>query len=67
MSEAATDLLGNPLTDGERRLLAIYEQLVALREEDDLAPAVRANVAEALAALWQAVNDLALTHDRPDV
>lgn len=63
MSEAQ-DLLGNPLTGSEQKLLAAYEALKALLGED-LSPAARANVAEAIAALWQAVNDLALTDDRP--
>ena len=67
MSEPDTDVLGTPLTAGERRLLAAYGQLKALLEDEGLAPAVRANVAEAVAALWQAVNDLALTDDRPAV
>lgn len=65
MSEAQ-DLLGTPLTDAEQKLLAAYETLKALLDED-LAPSARANVSEAIASLWQAVNDLALTADRPGV
>lgn len=60
------DLLGNDLTPEEARLLAVWEQLKALRD-DDLPPSARAAVAEAVAALWQAVNDLALTSERPGV
>lgn len=62
----AHDLLGRPLTPPEQRLLALYEGLQALLRED-LAPSTDANVKEALSALWQAANDLALPVDRPDV
>ena len=65
MSEA-TDLLGSPLTESEKRLLAAYATLRDLLDED-LAPTARANVAEAIASLWQAVNSLGLTAERPDV
>jgi hypothetical protein len=64
MSDTGKDVLGQPLTETEARLLAAYRDLGALLEAD-LAPAARASVAEAVAALWQAVNDLALTDDRP--
>ena len=66
MSDAGKDLLGNPLTGAEARLLSAYDTLKALLEED-LAPSARANVAEAVASLWQALNGLALTDDRPSV
>jgi len=56
--------MGTPLTAAERKLLSVYEALEALLQED-LPPSARANVAEALATLWQAVNDLALTDARP--
>lgn len=59
-----TDVLGNAMTEAEQKLLGAYRVLESLRGED-LAPCARANVAEALAALWQAVNDLALIDDRP--
>ena len=62
----ATDLTGNALTAAEEKLLAAYAGLEALLEED-LSPTAHANVAEALASLWQAVNNLALTDDRPTV
>lgn len=64
MPEAGKDILGQPLTEAESRLLAAYEQLEALLAED-LAPTARANVAEAVSSLWQAVNNLGLTDDRP--
>ena len=58
------DLLGNELTDAEQKLMASYRALEELQQED-LSPTARANVAEALSSLWQAVNNLALTDDRP--
>jgi len=63
MSEA-TDLLGRPLEALEARLLEAYGSLEALLSED-LPPTAHANVAEAVAALWQVVNNLALTDARP--
>ncbi len=66
MSEAGKDVLGSPLTETEARLLAAYEDLKALLHED-LAPTARASVAEAVTALWQAVNNLGLTAERPSV
>ena len=64
--ERTTDVLGSPLTDAEAKLLSTYESLKELLGES-LSPCARANVKEALAALWIAVNDLALTDDRPDI
>jgi hypothetical protein len=60
----ATDVLGTPLTQAEQALLAAYEQLKALLALD-LPPCAEANVKDAIACLWNAVNDLALTDDRP--
>lgn len=60
----ATDLVGEALTDTEQKLMAAYRTLEGLLETD-LSPCARAGVAEALSSLWQAVNDLALTDDRP--
>lgn len=62
-----TDILGNPLTDSDRALLAAYETLKGLLDDGSQPPAVTCNVKEAVASLWQAVNDLGLTDDRPDV
>jgi hypothetical protein len=61
-----TDILGTPLTDAEQRLMAAYRTLEALATED-LSPTANANIAEALASLWQVVNNLGLTSDRPSV
>jgi len=66
MSAPQKDLLGRPMTATEQRLLSAYEGLKALLRED-LPPSAAANVREAVAALWQVVNDLALASDRPDV
>jgi hypothetical protein len=66
MAEGGKDVLGNPLTGAETRLLEAYDTLKALLGED-LPPSARAGVAEAVASLWQALNDLALTDDRPDI
>lgn len=66
MSDRTTDVLGTPLTDAEQKLLSAYDTLAALMDED-LSPAAAAGVAEAVASLWQVLNDLALTDDRPGV
>lgn len=66
MSLPTKDLLGRPLTVVEQRLLAAYEGLKALQNEE-LPPCAAANVKEALAALWQVVHELALNEDRPDL
>ena len=60
----ANDILGNTMTDSEQKLLAAYRTLEALLDED-LAPTAAAGVREATAALWQVINNLGLTDDRP--
>ena len=64
MSEA-NDILGSPMTDAEQKILAAYRTLEALQGEDDLSPTMAAGIAEATACLWQVVNNLGLTDDRP--
>jgi hypothetical protein len=59
-----TDLLGTPLTEAERGLLAAYETLKTLAARDDLAPCAARSVRQALAALWQATNDLDLQFEQ---
>ena len=59
------DLTGREMTPVERKLLRALKSLEELVKED-LAPAVEANVKEALVALWIAVNDLGLRYERPD-
>ena len=61
-----TDIQGRSLTADEQALLSAYETLKGLLDRG-LAPCAAANVREALAALWQACNDLCLTDDRPNV
>ncbi len=62
---AMKDVLGHDMTDTEERLLDAYERLKALLERD-LEPIAEAAVKEAVASLWQVVNGLALTDDRPE-
>ncbi len=60
-----TDLLGRRLTPVETELLDLYNRLKALLERDDhLEPCARAAARNALAALWNGVNDLALEHEQ---
>jgi hypothetical protein len=58
----SVDLLGSELTDSEARLLAVYEELKALCEED-LPPVAHANVRAALALMHNVVNGLALSYE----
>lgn len=64
MSETATDLLGNPLTDQERELLGVYHALKTLAAQHDLPPCAARNVRRALSAMWQATNDLDLQFEQ---
>lgn len=57
------DLLGNDLTADEAELMELYARLRGLAARDDLAPCVSANVRAALAAVWNAVNDLGLDYE----
>ena len=61
---AETDLLGNQLTAAERDTLAAYEALKALAAREDLPPCAARNVRKALAAMWQAANDLDLRFEQ---
>jgi hypothetical protein len=64
---AETDTLGTPLTEAEQALMVAYRGLRALVDRKDLAPSALYNAKEALASLWQAVNNLALIDERPPV
>jgi hypothetical protein len=67
MGEATkNDVLGREMGAEETRLLSAYRMLEALLGED-LPPTADAAVREALACLWQAVNDLALIDERPEL
>ncbi len=59
-----TDLLGKQVTASERDALAAYEALKALAARDDLPPCAARNVKKALAAMWQATNDLDLQFEQ---
>jgi hypothetical protein len=56
------DLLGSELSASEERLLAVYEELKALCEED-LPPNAHANVGAALALMHNVVSGLALRYE----
>jgi hypothetical protein len=56
------DLLGGPLSASEQRLLAVYEELKALCEQD-LPPNAAANVRASLALMHNVVNGLALRYE----
>lgn len=59
-----TDLLGKPLTLQEQALLRVYDDLKQLAARDDLPPCAARNVRRALAAMWQATNDLDLQFEQ---
>jgi len=56
------DLLGSELNPDERRLLAVYNELKALCEED-LTPNAHAGVRASLALMHNVVNGLALEYE----
>ena len=60
------DLLGREMTDAEKKILRAYASLKALLQEPGLPPTAVANVKEAIASMWQVVNNLALRYERPD-
>jgi hypothetical protein len=43
--------------------LQVYQALKRLLERDDLPPGIRANVQQALSAMWQVVNDLGIEYE----
>jgi hypothetical protein len=64
MATSDTDLLGKPLTEQERALLSVYEELKKLAAQDDLPPCAARNVRRALMSIWQATNDLDLQFEQ---
>ena len=66
MSLPETDLLGNPLSDVERRVAEIHGALEELAAQGDLPPCVESGARHALAATWQVMNDLNLPCDPPE-
>jgi hypothetical protein len=59
---ASLDLLGGAMSESETRLLAVYDELKALCEEE-LPPIAHANVRAALALMHNAVNGLGLRYE----
>ena len=55
-----TDELGNPMTETELELHAVYLRLEELARREDLTPCVLTNVELARSLLWNACNDLGL-------
>ncbi len=64
MATSDTDLLGKPLTEQERALLSVYEELKRLASQDDLPPCAERNVRRALMSMWQATNGLDLQFEQ---
>jgi hypothetical protein len=64
MTITQTDLLGKALTAQEQTLLDIYQALKQLAAQDNLPPCAARNVRQALAAMWQATNDLDLQFEQ---
>ncbi len=62
MSEAT--LLDEPLTELEQRIKSVYDELKSLAARDDMPPCAAANLKQALAALWVAVNDLGIEFEQ---
>jgi hypothetical protein len=60
----ASDILGHPLTETETDLLRLYDGAKALLAKPDIAPCIRRNLGVALAALWNATNDLGLQFEQ---
>ncbi len=63
MSESATMLGDEPLTEVEREVLGIYQSLKDLLKRGDLPPCVSFSAKQALAAIFPAVNDLGLEYE----
>lgn len=61
-----TDLLGRPLDEVERELVAIHQRLESLAGREGLAPCVSRGTRAALAVTWQMLNDLNLGPEHPE-
>ncbi len=64
MTSSNTDLLGTALTEQEQAILQTYQALKDLAARSDLPPCAARNVRKALAAIWQATNDLDLQFEQ---
>ena len=60
---AKTDRVGNPLSESEAELLAIYERLKAFVARPDLPPCASRNAKKALGAVHCAALDLDLVYE----
>ena len=61
-ADRAVDLLDQEISASEQRLLAVYEELKTLCDED-LPPLAHANVRASLALMHNVVNGLALKYE----
>ncbi len=59
-----TDLLGAPLTEPEKKILQLYQNLKELAARKDIPPCASCNLRKALASLWQVTNDLNLQFEQ---
>lgn len=59
-----SDLLGQPISELDARLLALYRELKDLAARPDLPPCAERNVKKALACIWQIVTDLNLEYEQ---
>jgi hypothetical protein len=64
MMTTRIDLLGQECTKAEQDLLHAYQVLKQVAERNDLPPCAASNVRKALAAMWQATNDLDLQFEQ---
>ena len=64
MAKSDTDLLGIALTEQERELLNVYEELKKLAAQENLPPCAARNVRRALMSMWQVTNDLNLQFEQ---
>ncbi|MBV9120482.1 MAG: hypothetical protein JOZ39_07220 [Chloroflexi bacterium] len=60
----AVDVLGRTLNGQEEELMRLYDGAKALLAKSEIPPCVRRNVGVALAALWNATNDLGLQFEQ---
>ncbi len=47
----------------ERRVTVIYDELKEILRDETISPSLRANAIQALAVVWQMVNDLGLDYE----
>lgn len=47
----------------EKRIKTIYQELKEILRDENIPPSVRANAVQALAVVWQMMNDLVLDYE----